>query len=504
MAKLAARPRRWSLAALCCFLLLYVVSLAKDAEVSLDQFLSIADDALAEGDAARASDVYRQGILHWTNVVKNDKDHDYSLITVLSLHTNAGTTFSSLEDSETAIALYTQGLEVYRDAIDTIMDQSVLAETTAIAAQAAFFLGMVYQDAENKNREALASYDYAVELDPLHWASLANAASVYHDRLRRYDEALKFYNQAYALLTDTTTAPTDPPEEPRFILSQLQYRMGLCISSVGQAGPTSSGGDDTSTKKMCVVGTERQDCTALATHAFSLAIEYDPDNEAARHMLASLTADATMQRASNTYVTQLFDEYASNFEHSLVNELQYTGYERLRRGFDRSGAMQKSNGALFDLVVDAGCGTGLVGEQFRNVSRVLIGVDLSAAIVAEAQQKRPGLYNETIVGDIIPVFRDRHPIGLIVAADSYIYFGDLDPLFAAMRDGLQDGGFAAFTLENASDEAALDASKPDWKWQLTASGRFAHRKDYAVETAKQHGMQLVHYEPLQGECRTSA
>jgi predicted TPR repeat methyltransferase len=58
---------------------------------------------------------------------------------------------------------------------------------------------------------------------------------------------------------------------------------------------------------------------------------------------------------------QLID---NSFEHSLVQELGYTGYERLRRGFDRAfGGQDKV--PTFSLVVDAGCGTGLVGEQVR-------------------------------------------------------------------------------------------------------------------------------------------
>ena len=51
-----------------------------------------------------------------------------------------------------------------------------------------------------------------------------------------------------------------------------------------------------------------------------------------------------------------------SFEHSLVQELGYDGYERLRRGFERAfGGQEKV--PTFSLVIDAGCGTGLVGEQ---------------------------------------------------------------------------------------------------------------------------------------------
>ena len=109
-----------------------------------------------------------------------------------------------------------------------------------------------------------------------------------------------------------------------------------------------------------------------------------------------------------------------SFEHSLVQELGYNGFERLRRGFDRAFGGQE-NVPKFGTVVDAGCGTGLVGEQFRNVSTRLIGVDLSQAILDEAEKLRPGLYDERLAADVTQVFRQRKPISLIVAADSYVF-----------------------------------------------------------------------------------
>lgn len=112
-------------------------------------------------------------------------------------------------------------------------------------------------------------------------------------------------------------------------------------------------------------------------------------------------------------------------------------------------------------------------SQFRNVSDYLVGVDLSEAIITEAKRSRPDLYNETRAGDVTDMVREMKPISLIIAADSYIYFGgemihdafspfisstranvlaDLDPLFQSMEEGLEDGGFAAFTLENVGKE----------------------------------------------------
>ena len=71
------------------------------------------------------------------------------------------------------------------------------------------------------------------------------------------------------------------------------------------------------------------------------------------------------------FITFLLLPQQQSFEHSLVDELGYDGYERLRRGFDRALYHDTTTAAAatatrkFDLVLDAGCGTGLVGEQVR-------------------------------------------------------------------------------------------------------------------------------------------
>lgn len=78
---------------------------------------------------------------------------------------------------------------------------------------------------------------------------------------------------------------------------------------------------------------------------------------------------------------------------------------------------------------------------------------MSEAIIEEAQKLRPTLYDEVVVGDITEVFRNKKPVSLIVAADSYIYFGDLVPLFESMQDSLGEDGIVAFTLENVGIES---------------------------------------------------
>ena len=44
----------------------------------------------------------------------------------------------------------------------------------------------------------------------------------------------------------------------------------------------------------------------------------------------------------------------------------------------------------------------------------------------------------------------------------------------------------------------LKVSKPDWRWQLQPSGRFAHNKDYVKSVGNNNGLQTVHYEAMDG------
>lgn len=65
-----------------------------------------------------------------------------------------------------------------------------------------------------------------------------------------------------------------------------------------------------------------------------------------------------------------------------MEELGYNGFERLRRGFDRAFG-GRENVPTFSLVIDAGCGTGLVGEQVS-----LVGVSSDVSTVLPTQTLR--------------------------------------------------------------------------------------------------------------------
>lgn len=260
------------------------------SEISSEDYLSQGDDALSRGHYEDAIQFYQTGLERISE--RN------SLITILSLETNLATALSSLRKSDDAVNHYQKAISTYAQAIDDVHDKDMAQFAKDIASHTSFFLGMELQDL-GEAEGAVDAYGYAIALDPTHWSALANLGSVLHDTLKNHDEALAAYNKAYEILTNENIDPTDPPEEPRFILSQLQYRIGLCLNH----NPT----------RRCALSSEPEkevSCQEMATHAFSLAVQYDPANESAKHMLATVTADATMERASNKYVKHLFDEYA--------------------------------------------------------------------------------------------------------------------------------------------------------------------------------------------------
>jgi predicted TPR repeat methyltransferase len=181
------------------------------------------------------------------------------------------------------------------------------------------------------------------------------------------------------------------------------------------------------------------------------------------------------------YVTRLFDDFASTFERRLVVELAYQVPKALRAAVARHWPRQPP--VNLD-VLDLGCGTGLVGRQFRDVARCLTGVDLSKGMLAEAA--RSEVYDRLVCDDVVHYMRfagDR--FDLILAADLLIYIGDLTELFAAASAILPAGGLFAFSIE-AHDEPYV----------LRRTRRYAHSLDYIREQAERNGLAVLEVTPV--------
>lgn len=209
---------------------------------------------------------------------------------------------------------------------------------------------------------------------------------------------------------------------------------------------------------------------AEAARSFEQALKHGGDDELNRFYLASVSQQPAPERPPLAYVEALFDEYADNFQVHLVEGLNYQAHRTLL-------APLVNSGARFSTVLDLGCGTGLCGQLIRSQADAVDGVDLSAAMVAQARAS--GVYRKVVQGDLLSFLREQaQAVDLVIAADVFIYVGALDDVFGAVRERLRPGACFAFSVELATDGSEL---------KLLPSLRYAHAPAYIERLAAQHG-----------------
>jgi len=108
----------------------------------------------------------------------------------------------------------------------------------------------------------------------------------------------------------------------------------------------------------------------------------------------------------------------------LVRELQYSVPENLV-SLARQRARNPDN--KWD-VLDLGCGTGLIGVAIAPYARNLVGVDLSAKMLAKARDRN--LYRRLEQQDLLSMMKHEpaSSYDLIVAADVFVYLGNLEDI----------------------------------------------------------------------------
>jgi predicted TPR repeat methyltransferase len=193
-----------------------------------------------------------------------------------------------------------------------------------------------------------------------------------------------------------------------------------------------------------------------ASAAFEHALRVDPEDHcgAALHLARLGAADAD-RAMSPAYLRTLFDQYAPRFDEALAR-LAYLGPQRLREAVERY-CHNTSRAAACGEVLDLGCGTGMAGAAFRPHARRLTGIDLSPAMVAQAQSKR--IYDRLETSDLLGFLAAEHDRGtsydLVIAADVFAYLFDLAPAAAAVARVLGPGGLFAFTVEAGQQGVTL-------------------------------------------------
>jgi predicted TPR repeat methyltransferase len=221
-----------------------------------------------------------------------------------------------------------------------------------------------------------------------------------------------------------------------------------------------------------------------AVAAFTQARDADPqDAQGARLHLARLGGGEAAPAMSEAYVRRLFDQYAGRYDTALTEHLRYRGPAILFAAVEQ--ALRGAGRAVhFATALDLGCGTGLAGAVFRPVADRLVGVDLSPAMIAKADEK--GIYDRTAAASFTDFLamaaaaRERYD--LVIAADVFVYVNDLAPLMSGIGKILAPNGLLAFTAETHSGDGV----------ELLPTLRFAHGETYLRALLGASGLAVGH------------
>ena len=210
-----------------------------------------------------------------------------------------------------------------------------------------------------------------------------------------------------------------------------------------------------------------------AKEQLAAALKLRPASRGLRFYLATLTGDEKQFAAAPPeFVSMLFDNYADTFDRHLVGTLNYRAPQLLHEAVLGTGA----RGPLD--IADLGCGTGLCGALFKPMARSLIGVDLSARMIAQARQRK--IYDSLHVEELLAFLKSRFTqFDLLVASDVFNYFGDLREVLAAAAQATRGGGgLLAFTLEKHDSGEG---------YVLNKTRRYAHSIAYVRSLLRPRG-----------------
>jgi predicted TPR repeat methyltransferase len=222
---------------------------------------------------------------------------------------------------------------------------------------------------------------------------------------------------------------------------------------------------------------------AAALRALEAARDADPeDYHGARLHLARLGAGEAAPGMTETYVRRLFDQHAPGFDAAMLERLDYRGPQLLLEAVRAT-----MDGPLrFGTMLDLGCGTGLGGAAFRPCVDWLVGVDLSPAMIEQARAK--GLYDRLSAMELTRFLHDeaayQASYHVVLAADVFVYCGDLAPIFAAVAGVLAPGAVFAFTVETHPGSGVL----------LRETLRYAHAADYLGDGLGAAGLTVARLE----------
>jgi predicted TPR repeat methyltransferase len=215
-----------------------------------------------------------------------------------------------------------------------------------------------------------------------------------------------------------------------------------------------------------------------AVIAYRQALAKGGDAEVIQFSLASLGAAPAPVAAPKRLISSAYDQHSDHYDSHMIGTLKYRIPDFL---FDELAHHVPSQ--ALD-ILDLGCGTGLMGARLRPLARTLTGVDLSRQMLEIARRRQ--IYDNLARGELIEFLQTQDKkFDLVVAADVFVYFGDLSSVFHVVRAALRGGGLFGFSIE-ASEEQ---------EFVLRPNLRYAHSRTHIRRLARDHGFVLQTIEP---------
>jgi predicted TPR repeat methyltransferase len=286
---------------------------------------------------------------------------------------------------------------------------------------------------------------------------------------KRHAEAVSCYEQALALRPD---------------MDDAQYNLGKAYEELGRIDEALTayqralkqgtfGGDVYRRLGNVLYASGR---IKDAAEIYRVWLRVEPGHAVATHLLKACEGQEVPARASDACVEDTFDRFAESFDEVLLGRLHYRAPALVGRAVMEIVGAPAGN---LD-VLDAGCGTGLAGEQMKPFARRLEGVDLSQAMLDRAKARGP--YDQLHRAELT-AFLDRTPDSwdLVISSDTLCYFGDLSAVLTAARKALRPGGHFSFTVEKA-------AADPERGYQIEPHGRYKHSERYLLEAIRDAGL----------------
>ena len=426
---------------------------------------------MSTGKLAEASDTFDKGIKH-------DKTNTTLLVNSAICNIGLGKPEKAIERCLEAITLqpeYPNAHNMLGSAYLATFDYAKAAESFQQAItlnpdfiDARFNLGKALLE-QNEHDRALEHFNAVLEKAPLHTHALTGKGDAMAAQ-RKITEAGTCYEQA---------VQANPAFVPAHIglgkLFQLAGKPNDALSHFKTAVELNPNSVEALVHTGDAFRKLGQNDAALA--AFRDALSIDPGNAEAQFFIAALEGTTPPAKPDAGYIQGFFDRFAETFDESLTSveynaPVQLAELAKEHLDDDAIGTQD---------VLDLGCGTGLIGYAFKDITGKLKGSDLSPRMVDVARARN--LYDELEVNDLLTTLvKHQSDTDIVVTADVFPYIGDLESSFLAIYSALRNNGLFLFTTESHKDAD---------NYRLNTTGRYSHSRDYINSLAERRGFEVL-------------